>query len=181
MPSCEAVFTDIVPHTSTCGESGTVRSSSVTVWMKESICCFLRSLRTTSFSSSSICYGREIVDFLFVREDLRCFCLRCRRSGGLTCILSRLQWNRLSASFSWFSSSAVGGLYRSLRDNFAGWYSPSPPASSGLLLLPLTETWLSSSWFSEGTICETNKKAQQHVEAVHLTFDIKLYGSFEVR
>lgn len=46
---------------------------------------------------------------------------KINKDKGLTCILSKLQWNRLSASFSWFSSSAVGGLYRSLRDSFTGW------------------------------------------------------------
>lgn len=45
-----------VTHTSTSGECGTVSNSSVTVWMKVSIFCFLRSLKVTSFSSSSICY-----------------------------------------------------------------------------------------------------------------------------
>lgn len=43
-----------VLHTSTSEEFGTVWSSLVTAWMKESICRFLRSLRATSFSSSSI-------------------------------------------------------------------------------------------------------------------------------
>ena len=38
----------------------------------------------------------------------------------LTCILSRLQWNRLSVSFSCFSSSGVGALYNSLLDTFNG-------------------------------------------------------------
>lgn len=42
-------------QTSTSDDCGTVCSSLVTVWMKVSICRFLRSLRTTSLSSSSIC------------------------------------------------------------------------------------------------------------------------------
>lgn len=69
----------------------------------------------------------------------------CGQESDLTCILRRLQWNRLSASFSWFSSSAVGGLYRSLRDIFTGWKTTSSPGSpSGLLLLHLTAPPFSS-------------------------------------
>lgn len=76
----------------------------------------------------------------------------------LTCILSRLQWKRLSASFSWFSSSAVGGLYRSLLDSLMGWYAASSPAASSPFLLLASSSSLFWSNF-EGTVC---RKASQN-------------------
>ena len=45
--------------TSTFGEDGTLCRALVTVCTKESICCFLRPLRATSFSNSSICVEKS--------------------------------------------------------------------------------------------------------------------------
>lgn len=49
-------------QTSTSGVSCTFWISLMTVWTNESICCFFRSLKATSFRSSSIWWGKQITD-----------------------------------------------------------------------------------------------------------------------
>lgn len=88
----------------------------------------------------------------------------------LTCILSRLQWKRLSASFSWFSSSAVGGLYRSFLDSLMGWYAASPPAASSTLLIWASSSSLFGSNF-EGTVC---RKASQYAAKTSMEAETRI-------
>ncbi|KAG7264330.1 hypothetical protein CRUP_009952 [Coryphaenoides rupestris] len=61
-----------------------------------------------------------------------------RRRGEMLCQAG--QWNRLSASFSRLSSSAVGGLYRSERESFTGRRTSPADGSSGLVRLAFAGT-----------------------------------------
>lgn len=144
-------------QTSTSDDCGTVCSSLVTVWMKVSICRFLRSLRTTSLSSSSICcQNKGIFRGIYKSQRGYGFCMDVHFKR-LTFILSRLQWKRLSASFSWFSSSAVGGLYKSLLESLMGWYAVSSPGASSTFLRLASSSSLFWSNF-EGTVCRKTPK-----------------------
>lgn len=61
-----------VLQTSTSGVSCTFWSSLVTVWTNKSICCFFRSLKATSFRSSSIWQRRQITDIhAFIHSFIR--------------------------------------------------------------------------------------------------------------
>lgn len=89
MPNCDTVKTQ---RTSTSGDTGTVWSSLVTVWMKESICRFLRSLRATSFSSSSICFGQQITDIS--DECVKAVCGLCLHEAMSATLRSHLHFEQ---------------------------------------------------------------------------------------